>query len=173
MDEKDLRAALSPPTPAAPDEAAQARAAELWSKIVVDLANETLHKEYLGFVLKNNLIKQASRHYAEVVDAKDRYTVEQRRVARQYQQNLLRVLFFTPTREKPSFKLSGVESLLLFVATLVMLAGFATFFADTQNISPVAAVLLKLLFPLGLASLVALLWVRVRGLKSHLNKRDG
>ncbi|NLH48451.1 MAG: hypothetical protein GX444_07590 [Myxococcales bacterium] len=173
MDEEQLRKKLAPPAPPAPDPALLEREEELWAKVTADLGKEEPHKEYLGLALKNNLLLQASRRYGSVIDAKDRYSIEQRRVARKYQQNILRILFLAPKEEKIETKLGSLEALILFLATIGMLGGAAAFFSDNFGIaSPILVAMLRMMFPLGLCFVVVFIWVRIRRAKSFADRHQ-
>jgi len=112
------------------------------------------------------------RRYSEVVEDKEKHPVDHRRLARQYQQNLVKVLFFTQksTREEKS-KRSSLQVLVLFFATVLTLTGLFLFFADTGTLNPRLVAFLKILFPLGLTYVVGYLWILVRKYKSKNNNR--
>jgi len=160
------------PLPQVNDPDKQAQEEALWKRLEANLGNTDLHKEYASYILKNNLIKIAMRRYSEVVEDKEKHPVDHRRLARQYQQNLVKVLFFTQksTREEKS-KRSSLQVLVLFFATVLTLTGLFLFFADTGTLNPRLVAFLKILFPLGLTYVVGYLWILVRKYKSKNNNR--
>lgn len=171
MDSQSFNQNTAVASPAS-DPALLAKEAELWQRLETDLGKDDFHKEYVGFILKNNLVKIAMRRYSEIVDDKDKHPVDHRRLARQYQQNLVKVLFFTQksTREEKS-KVNSLQVLILFIATISTLTGLFLFFSDTGNLNPHLVLVLKLLFPLGLSYVVGFLWIRIRKFQAK-NAKD-
>lgn len=171
MDEKQIQELLSP-QPRDPDAQVVARETELWGLVVDDMTDEDRHKQYVGFVLKNNLLKQASRRYGAVIEDKERFSIDARRLARQYQQSIVKILFLNPKEKPEPSRLSRLELLLLFTAAILMMGGLATMMSDTSGFPAVVALLLKLLFPIGLAYIAAFLWHRTRNVKNALEKLE-
>ncbi|MDP8225476.1 MAG: hypothetical protein P9L99_19100 [Candidatus Lernaella stagnicola] len=169
MDDRQIREILAPETPKA-DPELLAREEALWEALTADLGNEDLHKQYVGFVLKNNLLTTGSRRYGGVIDDKDEYSVDERRLARTYQQNLVRILFFDPREHDQTSKLTRLELLFLFVTTMLTMAGLFALFMDLTGWSFVAILLMRLMFPLGLAVVVLFIWRRARTVTSAMEK---
>jgi hypothetical protein len=164
MADRDRHSLLAP-LPVPPDPTALAREEELWAKVAADPGAEPAHKEYLGHILKNNLLKNASRRYTEAVAAKDRYTVEQRRLARQYQQQLMKILFLSAPPPKVETKGLMWRSVIYFFVAVLTLGGLFAFFADTSG-APAMGAALKLMFPFGSLFLGGSIWLRIRQTKS-------
>ena len=94
----EIATPVAPPPGPAPEILAQEEAA--WQKVIENLADEQAQKEYMGFCIKNNLITSATKRYGAVADAKDQYTIEQRRLARLKQQQLASIMFMSTAAAK-------------------------------------------------------------------------
>jgi hypothetical protein len=162
---------LLTPEPPPPDPAFLAQEAELWAKVVADLGDEAPHRQYVGFVLKHNLIKNGTRRYGEVIDDKERFSVEQRRVARQYQQHLVRLLFFLAPAEKAPQRLRGLRAVGLFATTVAMLAGLGAIAFDQGESPSVALTLLKGCLPIGAVVIILVIWDMIRKSKGDSQRR--
>jgi hypothetical protein len=68
----------------------------LWRAVLEAFEDEDRHNRYIGFVIKNNLLKNGSRRYGEFARDKERRSVEHRRIANLKQQQIAKILFFVP-----------------------------------------------------------------------------
>ena len=164
MDDKQINDLLAPP-PREPDAATLATEEQLWLKLKEKLADEARHRDYVGFALKNNLIKNALRRYGEIVDAKEQYPIEDRRLAKKYQKSLVDVMFFTPRRQEPR-KVNSLELLGMIMLMLGSVIGLYMMFDDSLRISPTVLLVLRLLFPVCTTLLVVMFWKRLKKAKS-------
>jgi len=158
-------------TPQPPKLNPQVLAAEekLWGALLADLGNEQLHKDYVGFVLKNNLIKQATRRYGPVIEDKEKHSIEARRLARQYQKSLVDLLFFTPKHETIK-RSTSLEGFVIFFVVILFFIGVSTFLVDVSNISAILIFILRSLVPISLGALIIYFWIRFSKAKDYLDK---
>ncbi|HPQ67753.1 MAG TPA: hypothetical protein PKW95_01410 [bacterium] len=170
MDDEKLKQLLTPPTPSEPNPETLAQEEQLWQAVVADLANEELHKQYVGLILRNNLIKIGTRRYGTVIDDKEHYPIEARRIARQYQQSLVGVLFISPQARPDVKKSSSFEMFMIIVAAFVALAGLVMYFVDTSKMGVGAVMVLRALFPLSMIFLVWYFYQRYKRARSLLDK---
>jgi RNAse (barnase) inhibitor barstar len=171
MDPKEAKQILAPQAAPEPDAATLAREDALWDAVAGNMESEELHRQYVGFILKNNLLKQASRRYGTIIDDADEFSIPERRIARRYQQEIVRILFFQPKAATEASRLSRLDLFVLFIATLLMIAGLGTMMSDTGEMPAVAVLLLKLMFPLGLAFVVAFIWRRIKKTMDQIDSR--
>ncbi|MDP8256590.1 MAG: hypothetical protein P9M14_12640 [Candidatus Alcyoniella australis] len=71
---------------------------QLWSEVCAAELDQQTHNRYVGFCLRNSLIKTAIRRYSESVDD-ERLPIEKRRIARLNRQHLIQVIAI-PTHAK-------------------------------------------------------------------------
>lgn len=169
MDDQELKRELTPSSVSEPSQELKDKEQELWQSLVAHLAEENKHREYVGFVLKNNMVKTATRRYGEIIDDKDRFPVEERRLARKYQKNLVDILFFSPKKNERR-KSSSLEGFVIFLAVVFMLGGLSAYFMDTEKIAPAVVLILKLLLPLSAAFLGITFWMKFKKVKNLLNE---
>ncbi len=160
---------MTPAAPAEPDAQLKSTEEELWRKLLEDVDDEKRHREYVGFVLRNNLVKIGLRHYGEIVEAKDRYSIEARRLAKRYQKSLMDILFFTPRREERT-KTSSLELLGIIIIALAMVTGFYMFTVKNDAVPPVVMLILRLLCPAGLIALIVLIRRKVLKARAMMNR---
>ncbi len=170
MDDEKLKQMLTPPSPSEPKPETLAQEEQLWQSVVADLGNEELHKQYVGFVLRSNLIKIGTRRYGTVIEDKEHYSIEARRVARQYQQSLVGVLFISPQARPNVKKSSSFEMFMIIVAAIAALAGLVMFFVDTSKMGFGVVLVLRALFPLSTMFLVWYFYQRYRRARSLFDK---
>ena len=113
-----------------PDPALVKEEEELWAKLMEDFDNDELHKGYVGFCLRNGLITSASRRYAAYSESQETYSLERRRKARYWSQQLAGILFAKPSSSEPGSHREGIfgtltypEQLGIFFAVLLFLTG--------------------------------------------------
>ena len=171
MDDKQLRDLLKPTAPAEPDSQTTAAEEVLWKKLAEELDNEKIHREYVGFVLKKNLVKTALRRYGEVIDAKDRYSIETRRLTKKYQKSLVDVLFFTPRLEEQQ-KTSSLELFGILITALALITGFYMLWVKSDIVPPSVMLILRLLFPISLIVLIVLIRRKVQKAKAMIKRSE-
>ena len=104
-----------------------AKETELWEKVEAEPENADAHKEYVGHVLRSGLLKEGSRRYGPIIDDKENFSIETRRLARYYQKQIVNLMFMTPSVGVPSAKTSRPTAYLwmfvLFIASMAMVTG--------------------------------------------------
>lgn len=120
MDADGPHAPAQPPVDAAREEE------RLWQAVLAEPDVEERHHEYFRHATRNNLIKEALRRYGPVVEDKDRFPVETRRVFRRHQQALVNLMFMSAPRAAQPPKRNFVLYMGLFVATLAFMGGLFT-----------------------------------------------
>lgn len=122
MKENDRLAALEPfaATSGKDREALSAIEGDLWAQVMAEPENTERHNAYFSFVTRNGLLKEGSRRYGAIVQAKDDYNVEARRQFRQYRKSIINLMFLTGPRNFEAKSRSSME-LVAFVAAAHML----------------------------------------------------
>lgn len=100
---------------------------ELWEKVLSDMEDEETHKQYVGHVIRNGLLSESSRRYGKVVDDKEKYSINARRLSRFYQKQIVNLLFMKPSVEKTKRKNPTLGYMGVFVSTMVILCGLLSF----------------------------------------------
>jgi hypothetical protein len=79
-----------------------------WKALEEAFDDDALHKQYVGFCLRNSLLVQATRRYNDYAQDQNAHTVEQRRIARHWGQQLSNILFAKPARSSLKAHREGV-----------------------------------------------------------------
>jgi hypothetical protein len=95
----------------------------LWDELVSDLENPERHKAYVGHVFRSGLLKEGSRRYLPLIEDKDAYSVEARRLARHYQRQIVNVMFMVPSQTASAKKNPTLGYIATFIAVMVLITG--------------------------------------------------
>ena len=101
-----------------------AKEEELFKNLMEDLKDESRHKAYIGYILKSGLLSQGTRRYGPLIDDKENFPIEARRLSRIYQRHLVNAMFLT-AREKspPSPGKKQLGYFLIFITSMMIILG--------------------------------------------------
>lgn len=147
-----------------PDPETAQREQELWDELLKDFASDELQNQYLGFVIKNNLLVQGSKRYGAFIQDQENNSIEMRRIAHLNQQKITKILFFVPEKTVSGEKTPQSKTELVIIFGSVLVALNALGFAAVNPKYSIIAV------PLGLAALVGLGYFLYKKIKAGADK---
>lgn len=125
----------------------------LWQKVLENPADDNLHKAYFSYALHNGFMKEASRRYGLMVNEKDKFTVDERRQFRKYQQTIVNLMFMGSPRDLPPAKGRSADAFIYILAALLIVAGLMV---------PV----LRVAFFIGIAVIGVMVFFKYRAIKN-------
>lgn len=99
------------------------REKELWEALLLAPEDEQTHKEYVGHVIRYGLLKEASRRYAPMIDDKDKYDIQTRRIARMYWKQIMNMMFMVPSGPAGKVKNPSLGYVATFIAVMAVITG--------------------------------------------------
>ncbi len=131
MSEDKLRAMLDPSAAVRTQEEMESLLAEeqrLWELVMQLPADNSRHAAYFAYVTHNGLLKEGSRRYGTIVQARDEFSVEARRQFRQYQKAFVNLIFMGGPKQIREKKRSTIEFMAFFTLAIMVVFGLILIF---------------------------------------------
>jgi len=137
---------------------------DLWNTMLENPEEPKGHNAYFSFITRNNLLKEASRRYGAIVSAKDDYSIDARRQFREYQKNIINLMFMTDSRDTTPQKRSGLNLFAFLAIPVMTVFGFVMIFYESTRPFGVG------MFLVGLGALTYLIFVKIKKVSEKIEK---
>ncbi len=154
------------PDPSEDQQALLAIENDLWEAVLANPEEQEKHNVYFSFVTRNNLLKEGSRRYGAMIEAKDDYSIAARRQFREFQKNIVNLMFITGPREIPEQKRTVFEFFGYLFIPFMIAFGLVMSFYGSLRIRIVGVIM----FAIGVISLAALLYVKIKIISGKIDR---
>ncbi len=96
---------------------------KLWNDLLEKPDVEKYHNDYFAHIVRSGLLKEASRRYGTMVDDKDNYSIETRRLARMFRKQIVNLMFMTPVGAMGKEKNPTLGYVFIFIAVMMIFTG--------------------------------------------------
>jgi hypothetical protein len=137
---------------------------DLWNTMLEKPEEPNGHNAYFSFVTRNNLLKEASRRYGAIVLAKDDYSIDARRQFREYQKNIINLMFMTDPRDITLQKGSSLDLFAFLAITIMTVFGFVMIFYEKTRLFGMG------MFLVGIGVLAYLIVAKIKKVSDKIDK---